>query len=390
MHLETSVLRSYLEHELNTPDRAQTEQHLSICESCRQALSEMEATRARVKQALAPHEDIVPNAAGALARLRMRQAEMQEHRSIGFRWLRPVAATLAAVALIALALSVPAVRVWASSFLSLFRVQKVSVVQIDPASFRSLQKDFFNESMSPRLEQFFSDTVHVRKNGEQRTASTIEEAGRISGFGVRAPARAGKPSRIVVEPSTDVSFALDIPRLQALLEDAGHGEVRLPESADGQMVNAHIPSSVAMFFGNCPERAEESAEKEEHRHGWRQFPDCKIMVQLPGPSVAAPPDFDIVGLSSTLMQVLGMTPEQARTWSESIDWRTTLVVPIPRDPRMKIAEIEVDGVKGTLVTVPDRHGAPPAYNVVWVRDGILYNFLGQGKADDALQILNTM
>ena len=152
------------------------------------------------------------------------------------------------------------------------------------------------------------------------------------------------------------------------------------------MVSAHIPASVAAFYGDCPA----NAGKEGHRHEHREFPNCRVLVQLPGPTVAAPPDFDVVGLGSTVMQILGMTPEQARKWSESIDWASTVVVPVPRDRRMQIADIMVDGVKGTLITVPERHGIPPAFNVLWVRDGILYTFIGQGQPEEALQILATM
>lgn len=387
MHLESATLRSYLDNELNSADRVEAQRHLSECDSCRDALNEEEKRRARVQhafQALAPENE--PNTAAALARLRQKQSDAQNHRGLFGKWLRPATATLAAICIVAL-FSVPAVRVWASNFLSLFRVQHVSVVQIDPAGFRSLQKDFFNEDMEPRLDQFFSDALQVHRNGERKTVGSIEEAGRVAGFGVRFPSSAGAPSRIFVEPSSDLSFVLDIPRLQALLEDAGRGDVRLPESVNGQMVTAHIPASVAAFFGDCPVSAE---KKEQSHHGWREFPNCRVLMQLPGPTVAAPPDFDIVGLSSTMMQILGMPPAQARAWSESIDWTSTLVLPVPRDPRMKISDIEVDGIKGTLITVPERHGAPAAYHVLWVRDGVLYTFLGQGNADEALQILNTM
>lgn len=384
MHLTTQIIRSLLDGELPEKEHAEAQQHLSGCEMCRALYSEEETRRNRVRSALdsiAPESEA--NAEAALGRFRMKQTQQRAPLP---GWIRPVAAAAAAVVLVVVCLSVPAVRVWASNFLSLFRVQQVSIVQIDPAGFRAMQQNFFNHDMQPRVEQLFSDSMQIRKNGEQREVSTVEEAGRFAGFGVRLPANLGAPSRIIVGPSSDISFVLDIPRLQSLLEEAGRPDVRLPESVNGQMVSAHIPPSVAAFFGKCPD----PKSKDEQDHDRSQFPDCKMLVQLPGPTVAAPPDFDIKGLSSTMMQILGMPADQARAWSESIDWTSTLVIPVPRSPRMKISQIEVDGAQGTLITVPERRESPAAYNVFWVRDGILYTFLGQGKSEDALQILNTM
>ena len=55
---------------------------------------------------------------------------------------------------------------------------------------------------------------------------------------------------------------------------------------------------------------------------------------------------------------------------------------------MKFSEVEVDSVEGHLFTT-DRHGIE-AYNLVWIRDGIVYAVMGQGNRDEALAIANSM
>jgi hypothetical protein len=61
------------------------------------------------------------------------------------------------------------------------------------------------------------------------------------------------------------------------------------------------------------------------------------------------------------------------------------------DGRMKFQEVVVDGVKGHVISSREHGpGRPLAYNLIWIRDGILYSFMGHGSTEDALTIANSM
>ena len=54
------------------------------------------------------------------------------------------------------------------------------------------------------------------------------------------------------------------------------------------------------------------------------------------------------------------------------------------------SEIEVDGVKGNLTVVKKQHMRSPAFNLVWIRDGVLYCLMGKGTRDEAIEIASLM
>jgi hypothetical protein len=281
------------------------------------------------------------------------------------------------------------VRVWATEFLSLFRVQQIAVVRIDPANLDRLENDLFGRDSERRLEQLFSDQAHVVKHGEARTVSSATDAGRIAGFGVRIPEAVQTISLMQVHPAVDVSLTIDVERLQGILDEAGRSEVHVPKELDGELIRINVPASVTTFFGKCPD-FQKSADQSDRRHA-QEYPECRILAQLPSPVVVAPPSLNVTQVGNEMLKLLGFTADQAEKFSKSIDWSSTLVVPIPMDPRMDFSEVSVDGVKGELFQIRKhvRHGTP-TYNLVWIRDGILYSLMGYGTGEDAVNIANSM
>lgn len=92
-----------------------------------------------------------------------------------------------------------------------------------------------------------------------------------------------------------------------------------------------------------------------------------------------------------MLKLLGLSDEEARKFSESIDWTSTLVVPLPVDHRMQFSEVDVNGVKGNLFIARGlRDREIPAYNLLWIRDGILYALMGQGSEVEAIAIANSI
>lgn len=393
MHLSESILRSHLDHELSDEETASTSDHLRQCATCSDQLESLKQNAERVRSLLsAAAPDNVPDPQTALKRFEAQKLSAPRgfpERLISPR-MRPAFVALGAVALVVVALNLKPVRVWATEFLSMFRIQQIAVVQIDPTNLKQLQGDLFNSEMSTRMEKMLSDTVHVVKHGEPVEADSISDAVRAAGFGIRLPSSLSNP-QFHVQPAADISFSVDVQRMQSILDDIGRSDVRLPEEIDGQMVYLNISASVLSTYGNCPKRTEMENAQEDRRQEHINYPDCKVLAQLPSPTVVAPPELNVPELAKTMLQLLGMSPEQAKKFSEQIDWASTLVIPMPVDGRMQFEEVEVDGVKGTLFTSHE-YGPkmPAAYNLMWVRDGILYALMGQGNSQDAVTIANSM
>jgi hypothetical protein len=113
-----------------------------------------------------------------------------------------------------------------------------------------------------------------------------------------------------------------------------------------------------------------------------------MLLEMPSPSVDAPPDLDVARLVELGLQFTGMSAEQAKAYAASIDWTSTLVIPIPNNAAT-YQQVSVDGVTGTLIQRPSDDA--PQYVLVWVKDGIIYaiSALGSDSAS-AINMANSM
>ena len=112
---------------------------------------------------------------------------------------------------------------------------------------------------------------------------------------------------------------------------------------------------------------------------------CTILAQTPSPTVTTPPDLDVTELAMIGLQFTGMTESEARAFSQTVDWTTTLVVPIPRNGH-EYSQVTVDGVTGNLIYRQTDDGVPPRYTLLWVKDSIIYAISGFDDPEVGLAI----
>ncbi len=101
----------------------------------------------------------------------------------------------------------------------------------------------------------------------------------------------------------------------------------------------------------------------------RRYAGCVMLVQIPSPVVNTPPNVDLRQLAEIGLEFTGMTQEQAQSFSATVDWTTTLVVPIPRNGAV-YKQVTVDGVQGYLIQRPVDDA--PQYALIWAKNGIVY------------------
>lgn len=384
MHLSDDDLQMYLDHE--TSESEQIKKHLETCATCRENLSQaqqrLESNRSRL-DSLNP--EIAPEGHALLARIQTQNLNDAIPRKS--HWRSFLAAAIA-IAALTTAFYFQPVRVWAAEFLSLFRVQQVTVLRFDPANLQQLNRGLYGDDSERRIEQLLSDTARIEKHGEPKDVQTVNEAARMAGFGVQMPTSL-QPARIRVNPGVDAQFDIDVERLQGILDDAGRSDIKIPEEIDGEMIRINVPTMVTTFFGSCPDQQEMS--KENRRAQFKKYKDCKVLVQLPSPTVVAPPSLNVHELATQMMKLLGLKEEEARAFSESIDWATTLVIPIPIDPRVNVTEVNINGAKGySFIKGEPGTDSEVSYNLLWVRDGIVYSLMGHGTLDESMAIANSI
>jgi hypothetical protein len=263
-------------------------------------------------------------------------------------------------------------RAWAEKLLGLFRVQRIEVVQFDSRNFK----------FAGKFSGFFADDFVVTKEPtEPQFVDTADEASTLAGFQVRLPSN--RSDRWEMQVSDDVAFHFTInrSRLQTILDEVGRSDLQLPDSIDGATVSVEIPKAVVTEYGDGYRRPRRKSG------GQVEWVEHMTFTQIPTPTIITPPDLDIAELAALLMQLLGMSEENARSISQRIDWTSTLVLPIPTDI-ISYQTVQVDGVEGTLVTSGKEKR--PGYMLLWIKDGIIYHLMGTGDASQALSWANAL
>jgi hypothetical protein len=390
MHLNDGQLRAHLDGELRDAD-----QHLAACPDCRARLAVIKAQSQRVNDRLAaldlrpgdPHLAARP----ALARFKMEQSPQRKESSVfnplfGKRF-RLGWGLAGVAALVAVSMLFPPVRAWAGRFLGLFRVQQITVVPIDTTRLSQLNND---EMLGQQIGQLFADSFTVLKQpGEPQAVSTAAEARQLAGFNVRAAEGA---SQFVVQAGAAFEFVVDRDRAQAILDDAGRSDLQLPASLDGAKITVDIPTGVATAYGPCPNIGPvgEDELSDAARGYGVHYKDCVVLAQIPSPTVNTPPDLDVAQLAEMGLQFLGMSADEARAFSQTVDWTSTLVIPIPRNAQ-SYTQVPVDGVTGNLLErIYNDDGIPAHYTLLWVKDGVVYALTGYDNPQAGLRLANSL
>lgn len=385
-HLTDGELRAALDGELDANERM----HLEACQQCQSRQNLLEAQLRKTMQRLSflasPTQASGLSTTSAWKKFNTEKLAQKETSMFRKLFASPLIRYGASAAVVlALILAFPSTRALAGELLNLFRVQRVTVIQVD---FTGLEQ--LDDQSGPDISQLFADSVTMNDEpGEAVHVATLDEASELAGFNIRAP-QALTPSRISVMDGAAFSLTIDRDKAQALLNETGRSDLVLPQEVDGAEVSVMIPASVSIAYGTCPEPSSDSEaarelERETETSGSRAelYADCIIFAQIPSPEVSAPASLDLAKLAQLGFEFTGMSPEEAAEFTNTVDWTSTLVVPIPRNATSS-QQVTVDGVIGSLIerTVDDGDDAP-RFALFWVKDGILYTIGGLGNGTDA-------
>ncbi len=293
--------------------------------------------------------------------------------------VRLVWAVLAIVAILAVSLSLPPVRAIANSFLGLFRVQQVSVISFDPLNL----PDNFNVNQ-PGITQLFADNLTVEELGKAQDAATPAEASSLAGISVRLPTGLTGAPQLSVQPGAKLSFKVDLPRIQGLLSDAGFKDIQLPKALDGATVKAELPMIVTAIYGDYQQTGPGTGNDPDTGGNWCS--GCTVLVQLASPTIETPEGVDLAAIGKAYLRLTGMTAAEADSFSQTVDWSTTLVIPVPNFTNQ--GTVPVDGVNGVLIQQNPDYSTQ--YMLIWAKDGIVYALTGYGDRQAALDIANSL
>jgi hypothetical protein len=387
-HLGDGELRASLDGEL----AGTWQQHLDTCPTCQKRLAhirhEIRSASEHLSFLSSPGQQPGLASQAALKNFYHHNTLKKEKTMFRKLFASPIPKIgLAIILIIVIVISIPATRAFASQILSLFRVQQVVVVPVD---YTGMQQLAGNSTLGKQISQLVSSSVTVEQNpGAPVAVSDPAQASQLAGFTVRVP-QAMTPSQISVENASSFSFKVDRAKAQALLNETGRSDLVLPASIDGADITVNIPAGVSVAYGTCPDPGAQDNGSDLGMSGLtgQRYADCVILAEIPSPTVSAPDTVDIAQLAQIGLEFTGMDSEQAAAFTETVNWTSTLVIPIPKNAAT-YEQVQVDGVTGTLIQRPADDA--PQYILLWVKNGIVYAISSLGSDSyQAIQMANSL
>jgi hypothetical protein len=386
-----STLRAYLDAELDSTEFAELKTHLQSCRACQDRCEAISVTAQRVGTQLAsldaPPSAMEANPQIALARFRANLPSPESQRLPFFARLFSPNARLAwaaslAAAILVVSLLFPATRGFAQRLLATLRVERVQTVTLD---FGPGNNGGAARQPLETLSKMLSENAVVTTNEKEFPVDSQQAATQAAGFPVRVFSSRTDSPTFAVSGAHAFHLTLDRSRLQDLLDQAGRSDLLLPATLDGATVSVQVPRAVAVKYGACKNENDQAPDSSSTPAN-----PCLILFQAPSPTVNVPSDLNIQQLAEIGLQLGGWDPVKARQFAQSVDLKSTLVLPIPRNVQ-SYETVNLHGIRATLMQFPaTRNSNHPSFGLIWVDRGIIYSILGQGDSSSAVQLANSL
>ena len=254
-------------------------------------------------------------------------------------------------------------RAFARQLLSIFRVNKFAVVEITPDEAQ------IEEILHKLEDSIFSTEPEVVADEPVVKVDSIEEASKLAGFEARMPSYLpdAETPDISVKGHTQLAFPFTREGLETLLQLADMDPGLLPDDLEGGVVDATVPAMVNIHTTRFD------------------------IIQAWNPTIEYPDGIDPHLFGEVGLRLLGLSPSEAQRFSQSIDWTTTLVLPIPSNI-VEFREIEIAGERGVLLRHPrtdeDSYGIS---TLLWHKGDVTYALVARyGGAETLVQIAESM
>ncbi len=332
-------------------------------------------------------EEPRPEFAEGLER-RLRDVPAQADRRWALDALRRLAPALAGGAVLrvfAFSLTLGPVRAAAREFLDLFRVKRFAAVPVDPARIERLARGGLD------IRSLVSEQVQTVVAPEKPHVVESPEAGALEAGITAALPTSLPPGFELVEASvarpSSYRVQVDTGKLEALAQAAGADEIEIPAFWNGATIDVGVPALLALRYARPADPAAP-----------RPSAGGIVLIQSASPQVELPQGFDLATLGRLGLRVAGMSAEEALRFSKAIDWRSTLLVPVPIQGGT-YREVEVAGRTGLLVTYLPPAG-PRTDGVVrparqqaalfWSASGRAFALTGAGSGMDLLEMAQSL
>ncbi len=257
-------------------------------------------------------------------------------------WPRRALVAAAAVIVMGVLISVPGVRASVAQFVSLFRVVNVVAVPVDSSRLDRL------EAEDLEIGTLIGEQVQmVQDPGAPVNVASFADAEAAAGMTLATPQWLPGNSRVIetaVMGERVMRVTANSQRLQQVMDALGINDLEVPDGLDGHVVNVRVPPVVMIRY--------------EHEKARRTR-----LFQARTPQLTLPSSIDVRALGEIGLRILGLPKAEARQFAQTIDWHSTLVVPVPPNAT-SFQQVDIAGRRGVLVQHQPRNQSPTT-TIIW-------------------------
>ena len=371
-------LRAYLDGELTALENDQIREHLEFCPDCACALSRLRQTDSVLVSALTGYAQELSKSpvdadrawsrfshaattamgcSGPIAATSPVQSTTLMKGWVSFlKTYRKGIATVAAVAALAVAFSFTPVRQAAAGFLTIFRVERVQTLTLDPNDMTKI----FSALQAGNAKVDLRNLGKIEVTGREAQSETTREALlKSADFKVKLPAAQPRGYRVptyFAREAVTVKFTFNVQNINKVLKSLGSDKL-FPQSVDGKTVALVLPPQAIVQYLT-----------EDNGKGYI------TITQSRGPELQVPPGVDMEAIREALLAV-PILPENLRTQLASIrDWQRTAIIP---NVKGSSTEVMVGNDRGVFFSpggnsTPGGSPTPGRHSLlVWPSDGVI-------------------
>ncbi len=212
-------------------------------------------------------------------------------------------------------------------------------------------------------------------------AATADAASSAAGFGAHLVRARHDPPAFTVLGAHAVRLSVDRAVLRTILDQAGRRDIATPASLDGSTLVLRSPRSLRIQYGNCPPAGNTiQGQISGPPPPSAENANCLVLVESPSVAADVPAGLAMDDLTEIALELGGLSPNQTHAFARVADWRSALMLSIPRGIRA-YDTLSVAGAPAMLMTTAGRRG--PTYALIWRRDALTYLLAGYGNPADA-------
>jgi hypothetical protein len=259
----------------------------------------------------------------------------------------------------------------ARAFLDLFRV-----VNFAPVSVQAERVSALMERQVLDLPRMLGEQVEVLKApGARLTVADPDAAGAAAGIQVRVPMWRPvglEPQLMEVWGDEALRFTASTVKLKRVLDAFGIDDLSVPDEIDGRSATVHVPAIVRITYRNQDRNV--------------------VLIQARQPEVSFPGGIDLAALAEIALRILDVKRAEAHRFAQNVDWRTTLIVPVPADIS-SFRQVDIQGNAGLLIVTARRSSRgflPEESRVLWSSGGSVFALVGNVRPTELFEMAQSV